>query len=108
MNIYAIEKGCFAYAKFQSSKLLLPKFICSFRRALEECSGIICLRLVSSLAGGTGSGCGTTALYVMDDVIPKTPKHLHSVLPSKSTEPSPLGVYNSIIALAQQETLHNM
>jgi len=101
-------KGCFAFAKFQSSKLLLPKFICSFRRALEECSGIICLRMASSLAGGTGSGCGTTALYVMDDVIPKTPKHLHSLLPSNSVEPSPTGIYNSVIALAQQETLHNI
>lgn len=100
--------GCFAEAKFHNSRTLLPPFVCSFRRALEECEGMNCLRSTQSLSGGTGSGLGTTILYVMDDVIPKVSKHMHSIIPSANVEPAPTSVYNAVLALAQTETLHNI
>jgi tubulin alpha len=100
-------QGNFARGKYFASKLLLPNFIKSFRRLLEACDSISILEAVHSTSGGTGSGLGVTMLTILDDILPKTQKHLHSVVPSENESPT-TAAYNTILCWAQTEDFHSL
>lgn len=100
-------QGNFAIGKLFASKQLLPSFIKSFRRLLEACDSISILKAYHATSGGTGSGLLVTMLTILDDILPKTQKHLHSVIPSENETPT-TAAYNTIFSWAQTEDFHTL
>jgi len=101
------SQGCYARGKFATTKALLPTVCAQFRRALEQCEAISCIRLVSSVCGGTGSGFSTSLLILLDDIVCSIDKHLHSILPDPGIDTG-TEICNAVLALGQTQPLHHI